>query len=157
MGLMRRKRWPFDVLDDLFEDFWKPSNFALMRFPELSIPRIQFPRLDIKEADKDYTITAEVPGYATDDINIEVKDDTLIISSEAQEETEEKEEGYIIQERTQRSFSRLTKIPQGTKAEDIAANLEKGLLTIKIPKKELIPPKKIEISEKSSEEKVEVK
>ena len=114
-------------------------------------------RLDIKEADKSYTITAEVPGYATDDINIEVKDDTLIISSEAQEEKEEQDEGYIIQERTQRSFSRLIKVPQGTNAEDIAANLDKGLLTITIPKKAPAPPKRVEISEKSLEEKVDVK
>ncbi|MHA1129708.1 MAG: Hsp20/alpha crystallin family protein [Candidatus Helarchaeota archaeon] len=150
MSLMRRRNWPFDILDDFFEDFWKPSSFALMQFPELSIPRIQFPRLDIKEGDTEYIIAAEVPGYAKDDINIEIKDNTLIISSEFEDEKEEKEEGYLVRERTQRSFSRLVRIPEGTKAEDISAHLDKGILSIKIPKKEPIPPKKIEIKTQSS-------
>lgn len=157
MSIMRRRNWPFDILDDVFEDFWKPSSFALMQFPELAVPRIQFPRLDIKEGEKDYIITAEVPGYAKDDINIEIKGDTLVISSEMEEQKVDRQEGYLVRERSQRSFSRLIRIPEGTKTEDISANLDKGILSIAVPKKEPIAPKKIEISTKASDEIIDVK
>ncbi|MFX1293750.1 MAG: Hsp20/alpha crystallin family protein [Promethearchaeota archaeon] len=157
MSLMRRKIWPFDILDDFFEEFWKPSSLALMQFPELSIPRIQFPRLDIKEFEKDYLIKAEVPGYGKEDINIEIKGDTLIISSEIKQQKDDEQKGYIIRERSQRSFSRLIRIPEGTKIEDISANLDKGILSISIPKKEPIPPKKVEITTKSVEENIDIK
>ncbi|MHA1263604.1 MAG: Hsp20/alpha crystallin family protein [Candidatus Helarchaeota archaeon] len=149
----RRDFWPFELLDDFFEDFWKPMDLGIMR-----IPRIQFPRLDIKEDKKTYTITAEVPGYTGDDIDIEVKDDTLTISSEHKEEREEKEEGYILRERRQRSFCRALRIPKGISHEDIQASIDKGLLTITIPKKEPEPPKKVKIKEKEdSGKKIEVK
>jgi len=149
----RRDFWPFELLDDFMEDFWKPFDLNLMR-----IPRIQFPRLDIQDDEKNYIITAEVPGYRGDDIDIEVKGDTLTISSEHKEEKETKEEGFILRERRQRSFCRALRIPKGLSHDDIQAKLDKGLLTLTIPKKEPEPPKKVRIKtveEKS--EKIDVK
>ena len=146
----RRDFWPFELLDDFFEDFWKPTDLNLMR-----IPRIQFPRLDIQENDKNYIITAEVPGYSGDDIDIEVKGDTLTISSEHKEEKEENHEGFILRERKQRTFCRALKIPKGISHEDIQATLDKGLLKLTITKKEPTPPKKVKI--KASEEGKDIK
>jgi len=150
--MRRRDFWPFELLDEFLEDFWRPTNLTLLKFP-----RLQFPRLDIKEDEKSYTIIAEVPGYSKEDLNIEVKDDTLTISSEQKEEKEEKKEGYILRERTQRSFCRVLRIPEGITHKDISAHLDKGLLTITIPKKEPIPAKKIEIKTSDTSKNVEVK
>lgn len=148
----RRDFWPFEVLDDFFEDFWKPTNLGIIQ-----TPRLQFPRLDIEETDKSYIITAEVPGYSGDDIDIEIKGDLLTISSEHKEVKEEKKEGYILRERSQRSFQRALRIPKGISSEDVQANLDKGLLQLTIPKKEPAPPKKVKIQSGSeSEKKVKV-
>ncbi len=151
MSIIRRRDfWPFELLDDFFEDFWKPMDLGLIR-----IPRLQFPRLDIQEDDKNYVITAEVPGYSGDDVDIEIKGDTLTISSEHKEVKEETREGFMLKERRQRSFCRALKIPKGISHDDINASLDKGLLKLSIPKKEPEPPKKIEI--KTTEEAKEIK
>ena len=143
MSLRRRRKkdfWPFELLDEYMEDFWKPMDLSLMRFPKL-----QFPRLDIQEDKKTYTITAEVPGYSGDDINIEIKGDILTISSEHEEKKEEEKQGFILKERSRRSFCRALRIPKGISSDDVSASLEKGLLTLTIPKTQPTPPKKIEI------------
>jgi len=149
MSIRKRDEfWPFEILDSFFDDFWKPSDLRLLR-----LPRIQFPRMDITENESSYTITADVPGYSKDDINIELKNDLLTISSEIKEEKEEKKEGYILKERTQRSFRRSIRIPEGITPEDISAELTNGILTLRLPKKVPQAPQKIEI--KSEEKKEE--
>ncbi|MHA1356887.1 MAG: Hsp20/alpha crystallin family protein [Candidatus Helarchaeota archaeon] len=146
MSLIRRSRyWPFQLLDSFFDDFWELPDFTLMRIPE-----IRTPKLDIKEEDDHYNITAEIPGYTKEEVNVEINDGVLTISSEHKEEIEEENEGYFYKERSHRSFSRALRIPKHIKAEEIEAKMENGLLTLTIPKKEPIPPKKVEI--KTAEE-----
>jgi len=106
---------------------------------------MQFPRMDIKESDSEYTITAEIPGFTREEISIEVKDNTLTISSEHKDEKEDQKEGYIYKERSERSFTRSIGIPENIKAEEINATLDNGLLSLTIPKKERVEPRKIEI------------
>jgi HSP20 family protein len=91
-------------------------------------------RLDIKEAEKTYIVTAEIPGYSMKDIKIDIRGNTLIISSKVKEEKEKTEKGYIVKEKSQKSFRRSITIPKGIRAEDISANLDKGILSITIPK-----------------------
>jgi len=153
MSLVKRNTyWPFRVLDTLFEDVWDPFEFTLVK-----MPTIQYPKLDIKEDEKEYTATLEVPGYKKEDINIEVNDNILTISSTSKEEKEEEKEGYIHKERFESSFSRSFEVPENVTAEEIGAALNNGLLTLHIPKKELPPPKKIEIKVPEEPKKVEVK
>ncbi|MFX1295038.1 MAG: Hsp20/alpha crystallin family protein [Promethearchaeota archaeon] len=146
MSIIRQNRyWPFGIIDSFFENFWEPMDFTT-----LSIPKVQFPKLDIKEEETHYEIMAELPGYNKDEVNIEIKDDLLTISTEHKEEKEEEQEGYIYMERLHKSFSRAFRIPKYIKSEDIKAKMENGLLTLTIPKKEPKSPKKVEI--KSHEE-----
>ncbi len=141
MSIIRRIYRPVSLFDSMFDDFWEP-DFTLLKLPTLNLPII-----DIKEEESEFVLTAEVPGFKKEDINIEIRDDTLTISSEHKEETEETKEGYIYKERSHRSFTRSLRIPENISAEEIEAKLEDGLLTLHIPKKEPEPPKKIEIKE----------
>ncbi|TFG04755.1 MAG: Hsp20/alpha crystallin family protein [Promethearchaeota archaeon] len=154
MSLVRRTMWPFRVMDPFFDDFfdWDTPDFTLLR-----VPRMQMPRLDIKEEDGKYLLSAEVPGFSKDDINIEIKDNILTISSDHDEEKSEEKEGYIYKERSTRSFCRSLQIPEGITPEEISAKLEEGILHITIPKKEPEPPKKVEIKENKELKDVEVK
>ncbi|MFX1293519.1 MAG: Hsp20/alpha crystallin family protein [Promethearchaeota archaeon] len=153
MSIIRRNEfWPFRILDSFFDDFWSIPDFTLLK-----IPRISFPRLDIKEEEKDYVIMAEVPGYSKEDIKIEVKNDLLTIYSDHKDEKSEEKEGYIYKERYHRSFHRSLRIPENITYEDISAKLEDGLLTLHIPKKEPKPPKRIEIKEHKELKDTEIK
>ncbi len=148
MSMLQRRHWPYNMMDSFFDDFWglKIPDFTLMR-----VPRVQFPKIDIKEEEKNYLLTAEVPGLSKDDINIEVNDNNMLtIFSEHKEEKEEEKEGYIYKEQSHRSFSRSLRIPEGISYQEITAKLEDGVLSLTIPKTEPELPKKLEINDTKS-------
>lgn len=138
--------WPFRAFDDLWNDF------TILKFPD-----VEFPRIDIKEDDKEYSITAEVPGYTKEEINIEIDNGVLNISSEHKEQKEETKKDYIYKERSESSFRRSIRIPDNIKTEELDARLDNGLLTLHIPKKELPAPRKIEIKAPEEVKRLEVK
>ena len=92
------------------------------------------PAMDLVETDDHLVLRADLPGLDRDDVNIEVKDGTLTVSGERAAEHEEKSEGYYRVERAFGSFSRSLSLPRGADAEQIDADLDNGVLEIRIPK-----------------------
>ena len=130
---------PFERLrrqiDRLFDEF--PSRRGLLDFEPFERFAEAFPAtpaVDFVEKDKEYEITAELPGL--DDKNVEVKlsSGVLSISGEKKEEKEEKKEGYYFSERRYGSFQRAFRVPEGVDADKIEASFEKGVLTVRLPK-----------------------
>ena len=130
---------PFELLrrqiDKLFEDF--PIRKGLSDFEpfeRFAAGWVGTPPVDLVEKDKEYEITAELPGL--DDKNVEVKlsNGTLTISGEKREEREGKEKGYHLSERRYGSFRRSLRVPEGVDADKIEASFERGILTVRLPK-----------------------
>ena len=69
-----------------------------------------------------------------DQINIDVHDNSLVISGETKQESEADRGTAHIQERRFGSFSRNILLPPNVKADDITAKFENGLLELKLPK-----------------------
>ena len=105
------------------------------------------PRMDVVEKDGQVEITAELPGLARDDVKIELADDTLVISGEKRQEKEATEGARKVTERSYGAFVRTLELPAGIKAEDIQASMDKGILTVRLPRTAAAPPeaKRIEI------------
>ncbi|CAB5305942.1 unnamed protein product [Rhizophagus irregularis] len=76
----------------------------------------------------------ELPGLNKDQINIDVRDNALIISGETKKEQKYEKGETLIQERSYGSFTRSISLPPNVKAEDITAKFENGLLELKLPK-----------------------
>ena len=108
------------------------------------------PRLDVAELKDRYEVKAELPGLDEKDIELTLEDGLLTISGEKKAETEEKEKGYYLKECSYGSFSRSVRLPENISDDKIEAKFKKGVLTVKLPKKEILPPKsrKIAISNK---------
>lgn len=86
-------------MDRLFSDAFK--GFGSAAFPTMkSLERFLKPKLDIVAGDQDYTITVEVPDIDEKEVNVEIVDDTLVISGEKKQEKEEKENDYHRMERS---------------------------------------------------------
>ncbi|KAK0494043.1 HSP20-like chaperone [Armillaria luteobubalina] len=105
--------------------------------------------MDLHEDAAKNTVTAtfELPGLKKEDMEIDVHDDRLTVSGESKISSEHKENGYAIWERRFGKFSRMLKLPQGVKEEDIKASLDNGLLTVTFPKASIeMVPKKIAIA-----------
>ena len=92
--------------------------------------------VDIASDDKQYTITLEVPGLAQEDLSIELKDRVLVIKGTKQQEQEHKDQYYYRKERRYGSFERVLAVPDDADVDGIQARMQKGLLTISIPRKE---------------------
>lgn len=107
------------------------------------------PRMDLSATEKAYTVTLEVPGVNDEDVNLEVRDNTLIISGEKKmEKKEEEEAGFYRMERSYGSFQRSLALPEDAQIEGISATRKDGVLCVTVPRKEPESPtsRKIEIS-----------
>lgn len=93
------------------------------------------PRIDVKETNENYVVTADLPGIAEKDVEVSVSGRQLTISGQRTEEREEKEgERYYAYEREHGRFSRMFTLPDGVDAEHIQAELKNGVLTVTVPK-----------------------
>jgi len=137
---------PFESLrreiDRLFDDFHAfdfrlPSTRSLFgrELPSLrSADWPVAPAMDLVEKDKEYEITAELPGIDEKNVEIKLSNHTLTIKGEKKEEKEEKDKDYYLSERRYGSFQRSFQVPEGVDADKIDASFTKGVLTVKLPK-----------------------
>jgi HSP20 family protein len=139
---------PFDSLrrevDRIFDTFrhgtWE-FPFGRRAFElELPWPRAAgfgiAPAVDFAEKDKEYEITAELPGLDEKDIEVKLTNDALTIKGEKKEEKEERQKDYYFSERRYGSFMRTFQVPVGVDTGKIEATFAKGVLTVKLPKTE---------------------
>lgn len=107
--------------------------------------RFLIPNSDILETDDNYFINIEMPGISKDNLNITIEDDQLIISGESVNDNSDKD----IQYREFRScdFERVFSIGNEIDRSKIDAQLENGILEIKLNKSEDTKPRKIQINE----------
>ncbi|CAG8650061.1 19523_t:CDS:2 [Dentiscutata erythropus] len=105
-----------------------------------------FPPLDFVENEKEFVIHAELPGVTKEQVNVDVREDTFVISGETKKDEKYKEGDTHIQERRYGSFTRAISLPRNVKTNDITAKFENGILEVKLPKDETKPSgRKIEI------------
>jgi HSP20 family protein len=136
---------PFRELETIFED-WRPFELS-PRFRRLleQRPSVFAPAIDVHEADKEYVVTAEVPGVAKNELTLEVDEGMLTIRGEKKSEREEKKERRRWVERTYGAFSRSFRLPADAQVDKIDASFKDGVLTIKIPKSEARKPKTVAV------------
>lgn len=91
-------------------------------------------KIEITETDKLFNVSAMVPGFKPEEIEISVKDKTLIMSGEAKAESRKEEENTVYTEwRSNRFFRQLT-LPAEIDPDKVKANLKDGILSLKLPK-----------------------
>jgi HSP20 family protein len=107
---------------------------------------LQFvPRFDVKETKDAYVINADLPGVKDEDLNVSLNGNLLTISGTREEEHREEGASYYAMERSQGSFARSFTMPDGVDGESVTADLKQGVLTVRIPKKPEVQPKRIAI------------
>src|SRR5258706_13512124 len=107
------------------------------------------PQVDMFERNDKLVVRADLPGLKKDDVKIELRDDTLIIEGERNEEHQEKDEHFFRTERSYGSFYRAVPLPEGTSGEHCNATFNNGVLeiTMDAPKQKNQAGRRIEISE----------
>lgn len=106
------------------------------------------PKVDVKETDEAYLMDMDLPGLSEKDVEINLKDRVLSITSVQEAEKEEKgkeanEVQYLIRERRSSCFSRRFTLPEDIDSEKVEAKFKNGVLTITIPRKPENQPRQI--------------
>ena len=119
----------------VFDDFLKPFNEW---FDSGGIwgRTMNVPAVNITEEKNDYIVSMAVPGMKKDDFVIDVEGNMLTISSEKEENKEEKDKKFTKKEYNFSSFSRCFTLPEEINKEKIEARYEEGVLKILLPFKE---------------------
>ena len=99
----------------------------------------RFPALNVSEAKDEFTVTAELPGMTTTDVNVDYCDGVLTIRGEKEHEDKKEDDGrkYYMWERRFGSFQRALPFPGGIAEDKIAAEFKDGVLTVHLPKAEV--------------------
>ncbi len=129
-----------DRMNRVFED-----TLGRGRHDEEVLTGTWAPPVDIVETKDKMVLTAELPGFAEDQIHVNFEDGILSIEGERKFEKESKDESYHRVERSYGKFLRSFSLPGNLDSQKIAASFANGLLTIELPKREETKPKSIRV------------
>jgi HSP20 family protein len=90
--------------------------------------------VDVFETDSNFVVLAAIAGIQIKDIDISVEKDMMVIKGNRQDPDSDPEKKYFYQECYWGPFSRKIVLPENIEVQKAAAQMDKGLLTIKIPK-----------------------
>jgi HSP20 family protein len=124
--ITRRSYKPF-LWSSLFDDDF---------FPVVPSRSTSMPAVNIREDEKRFTLDLAVPGIDKKDLNIEINEDVITISSEQKMEKEESHDDFKRREFSYTSFCRSFYLPENVNKEKIEANYKDGILSVVLPKDE---------------------
>lgn len=124
-----RHLWDLEsFFDDEFPEIWRMPNKML------SDTSFKSPKADVYEEGDNVVVEAELPGFNSKDIDVEVKNDMVKIEAKTEKKEEEKKKGYYRKEISQGYCKRVIPLPVNVQEDKSEASYEKGVLKIIIPK-----------------------
>lgn len=119
----------YEDLNDLFNGFFlKPVGFP-KNAPALTI------KTDISEKEDAFLVKAELPGVKKEDIKVKIEGDTLSISAEVKQASEQKEgERVLHSERYYGAISRSFRLGNEIDQAASTAKYEDGVLNLELKK-----------------------
>ena len=125
---------------NIMNDFDKIFNNLLDKDYSLQHSKPWNPSVDIEENETSFSLTADLPGMSKNDVSIELLDGVLTIKGERSELKQDEDDYFVIKERNSGSFCRSFKLPENVKEENIKASFKNGVLSMSIPKEEVVEP-----------------
>jgi HSP20 family protein len=126
-----------DRMPFVFEDYFRPWNEWFDNGnSNLWGTAMNIPAVNITEHKNVYEVSLAVPGMKKDDFKIDVNGNMFTISSEKEENKEEKDKKFTRKEYNYSSFSRSFTLPDEINREKIDAKYDNGILKISLPRKE---------------------
>jgi HSP20 family protein len=104
-----------------------------------------FPAINLTENMDNYYLRAELPGVKAEDLDIQVTGRNISVSGERKIHDMDTNAKYHRRERDAGKFSRIVGLPDSVNSDEVEASLINGILTVVIPKKELVTPRQISI------------
>ena len=99
-----------------------------------------YPAVDIEETEKEFILSADMPGLKKKEVTIDIHDGIITIKGERMNEDKSSFIGYRMHERQFGSFNRSFRLPDNVNEDKIAAKFDNGELLITLPKTKEIKP-----------------
>ena len=111
------------LFDDMFQDFAAPQLWS---------SHATWPSVDVQETDKEYRVTADIPGLDGRDVEVLFHEGVLTLRGEKR--TEKESENRTIRERFYGRFERQVALDRDVDEGNIHATFRNGTLIVTIPK-----------------------
>lgn len=131
-------------MERLWERFFGETPRELFR------PAAWTPSVDVIDGDREVTVRAELPGMGPEDVRITASGGVLTLSGEKQESREEKQDRFTRSETRWGAFRRSFTLPPGADPDRAEAEFDRGVLTVRMPKREGEQPRRIPVNRKQS-------
>jgi len=92
--------------------------------------------VDVADEGDELVVTADLPGFEREDIDVRLDGNRLWLSAERESEREEGDEDgtYVRRERSHQSVSRSVTLPEDVAESEVSARYRNGVLTVTLPK-----------------------
>lgn len=115
------------------------------------------PPVDIAEDGDRIVLTAELPGFKEDQIEIQMEGGVLTMRGERKFEDEKEGRSFHRVERSYGQFVRSFTLPNNVDRDNIKASFQNGVLEIALPKREEAKPRQIRVTGDEGGKTVDVK
>jgi len=123
------------MLDEMLRD-WDEDYTTKLSFP-----------IDVMADNDSFTIKALLPGITPDNLDIQIVNEIVTISGTLDSDRDENA-NYLLAERPSGRFHRAITLPTPLDPAKVDADLENGVLTLRIPKAEEAKPRSIKVKTK---------
>lgn len=144
MESLARRSQDFRAVRDQFNRMFEPFFPRFVMNDELE-NQTWVPPVDVSETNEKIVLTAELPGFRQEDIELKYEDGMLTIRGERAMEKETSDRTWHRIERRFGTFLRSFNLPRTVNAEEISAAYHDGVLEVSIPKRDEAKPKQIRI------------
>jgi len=132
---------PFEEMDRMFDSFFRrgwmrPWRFEWPSFPELALPEMKLPKVDVIDRETEVVVRAEIPGVDKKDLDITVGEDSVTLKGETRHEEKEEKGDYYRCEISRGAFLRTVALPATVDGSKAKASFKDGLLELTLPKTE---------------------
>lgn len=101
------------------------------------------PSVDIYENQDEILLLADMPGVGTEDLQVRIDKDVLHV--EGKKSFDEDQKGLLSCELVPCAYTRSFSIPKTIDGDKISASLDRGVLTVHLPKRESVKPRQIQV------------
>ena len=124
----------FERFDNLFPEMMRRFARPMQLFDEVNVPADI--RVDVSENEKEYLVSAEIPGAKKDDIRVSIDGNYVSIAAEIKKDIEEKHGRMLTKETYRGNVSRGFTLGSDVDEKTAVAKLEDGVLRLTLPKRE---------------------
>ena len=138
---MARPFDPFREVDRFFTEARTPASVAMP--------------MDLYRSGETFTARIDLPGVEPSTIDIDIEDRTLTIRAERKGDVSESDQQWLLRERPTGTFARQLTLGPGVALDQIAADYDDGVLTLRIPVAEEAKPRKISVQHSAGKTAIE--